>query len=259
MALDRSRWECDFLTQELESMTGHSYFGPRVAPLPLEEIRLTKKLQVYANSVQLFLWAAERYIEAIDFVVVQLWFAPIPSYQSAALKDAFHQKRSLISGLKTGAVGLLQRNEAQMQVTRSIVTERDSKINIQIATGAKEDSEIMRSIALVTMIFLPATFAATFFSMVFFNISEDGSRLKVEKHVWLYPVVTIPLTLVMAAWYLSQSSRDESGRLLAWWKSVSMEGAVRTFSTALRRSLRRQPHMDSDHEPTDSKGGDGIC
>jgi Mg2+ and Co2+ transporter CorA len=58
----------------------------------------------------------------------------------------------------------------------------------------------MKAITLLTMAFLPATFVATIFSMGFFDYSLNGRNemeLKVAPQVWMYVVVTVPLTLLV--------------------------------------------------------------
>ena len=224
------------MTQELEAITGHSHFEQLdIEPVPVQEIKLTKKLQHHANRVLIFLWACERYLAAIDFVLLQYdefgplitqTSAPGITHKSSLLKDAFQQKRSLIEGLRLGGLALQQRIEAQISVTRSLVTERDSQLNIEIGQAAKRDSTVMRGIALVTLIFLPATFAATFFSMTFFRV-DDNMQLSVNKDIWLYPLVTVPLTMIMGFWYLKRSVRDDKKSPLA----VRIRRFLNRFST----------------------------
>jgi Mg2+ and Co2+ transporter CorA len=72
----------------------------------------------------------------------------------------------------------------------------------------------MKAITLLTMAFLPATFVATIFSMGFFDYSlnkRNEMELKVAPQVWMYVVVTVPLTLVVlgacAIWLKWNSKR----------------------------------------------------
>jgi hypothetical protein len=57
----------------------------------------------------------------------------------------------------------------------------------------------MKAIALLTTLFLPGTFVATFFSMTMFDWSPSNSSgsPKVSKYIWVYWVITIPLTLAV--------------------------------------------------------------
>ncbi|KAK0643152.1 hypothetical protein B0T16DRAFT_415420 [Cercophora newfieldiana] len=78
--------------------------------------------------------------------------------------------------------------------------------NMEIATASGEDSSQMRSIALVTMVFLPGTFFASMFSMTFFNWnagSGDDGQPVVASSIWIYVLVTVVFTLVtlLLFWY----------------------------------------------------------
>lgn len=109
---------------------------------------------------------------------------------------------------------LQTRLRSQIDVTRTLMAQRDTQIQLDIAYSAKRDSELMRGIATITMIFLPATFVATFFSMVFFDLGENQSvHFVVHRRIWLYPAITLPLTIGIAVWYSS-------------WLLGSLRGAI---------------------------------
>ncbi|KAI1655239.1 hypothetical protein F4813DRAFT_368192 [Daldinia decipiens] len=77
----------------------------------------------------------------------------------------------------------------------------DTNVEIALATG--RDSRHMRSIAVVTMVFLPGTFCASVFSMQFFNWfpGDDGNTM-VSRYFWIYVLVTIAMTLLtLGVWY----------------------------------------------------------
>ncbi|KAI1264935.1 hypothetical protein F5Y18DRAFT_71372 [Xylariaceae sp. FL1019] len=83
---------------------------------------------------------------------------------------------------------------------------------LEVAQHTRRDSELMKSIALLTMIFLPATFVATLFSMGFFNYQgPNGDILRVSPYIWLYFVVTILVTSVaFGIWYLLIKRRRQA-------------------------------------------------
>ncbi|KIM38868.1 hypothetical protein M413DRAFT_238636 [Hebeloma cylindrosporum] len=70
----------------------------------------------------------------------------------------------------------------------------------------------MITMAAVTMFFLPGTFVSALFSMVFFDTkaNDNGSEsISVGPQWWLFPVITIPLTiLVFATWVAWQRYRS---------------------------------------------------
>ncbi|EPS41010.1 hypothetical protein H072_5130 [Dactylellina haptotyla CBS 200.50] len=98
----------------------------------------------------------------------------------------------------------------------------DSQISIMIAknsefaaTAARKDSSFMRTIAIITLVFLPGTFVAAVFSMSMFNWESDGS-IVVSRHIWMYFAIAVPLTLtVMFLWIIwtIRSERDYKKRI----------------------------------------------
>ncbi|KAI0505640.1 hypothetical protein F5B22DRAFT_516044 [Xylaria bambusicola] len=75
---------------------------------------------------------------------------------------------------------------------------------LKVAQHTRRDSELMKSIALLTMVFLPATFVATLFSMGIFSWKGPrGEILSVSPWIWLYVAVTVAITSVtLGTWYL---------------------------------------------------------
>lgn len=80
----------------------------------------------------------------------------------------------------------------------------DTQVNIAVAEATQRGSELMRGIAAVAMIFLPATFVATFFSMIFFHsYYKQQLKLAIDGRMWWYPAVALPLTAGLTAWYFA--------------------------------------------------------
>ncbi|CZR63864.1 uncharacterized protein PAC_13761 [Phialocephala subalpina] len=76
------------------------------------------------------------------------------------------------------------------------------EINFEIALATGRDSRHMRSIALLTMVFLPGTFFASVFSMTFFNWSGSNGNAEVSGYIWIYILVTVCFTLAtVGTWY----------------------------------------------------------
>ncbi|KAI1748404.1 hypothetical protein F4782DRAFT_517582 [Xylaria castorea] len=88
-----------------------------------------------------------------------------------------------------------------------------ARANIEIAAAAKTDSSQMKTIALVTMVFLPATFVASLFSMTFFDWSPADGKNIVSSEIWIYFVIAVGLTLlVVGLWFtiIRRAKRGES-------------------------------------------------
>lgn len=102
----------------------------------------------------------------------------------------------------------------------------DTLTGLRIARDTQRDSVSMKTISSLTMVFLPATFVATFFSMGFFQFHQDSKNhvnISVAPEWWLYLAVTLPFTVVvLGTWngwlWWKERSVDEDTRL-AWDES----------------------------------------
>ncbi|EXK80974.1 hypothetical protein FOQG_14584 [Fusarium oxysporum f. sp. raphani 54005] len=89
----------------------------------------------------------------------------------------------------------------QIQLTKSLKLRSDSnqkrlenEVNLAFNNLANQDNTVMKSIALLTMVFLPATFFSALFSTAFFSF-DDG--WKVSTGFWIYWVITAPTTFIV--------------------------------------------------------------
>ncbi|KAK4221269.1 hypothetical protein QBC38DRAFT_377429 [Podospora fimiseda] len=79
---------------------------------------------------------------------------------------------------------------------------QDTQANLKISNATRQDSNQMRSIAFLTMFFLPATFLASLFSMTFFDWKAEPGQHIVSPYFWIYPVLALGITLVvLGLWY----------------------------------------------------------
>ncbi|CCF46980.1 hypothetical protein CH063_15544 [Colletotrichum higginsianum] len=96
-----------------------------------------------------------------------------------------------------------------MQTVWNHIARQDSKTNTKIsqanaaiAVQTKVESAQMRTIALLTMIYLPLSSVASIFSMDMFNWEAIEGQVIVSKHIWLFFVLAIGLTMItVAAWF----------------------------------------------------------
>jgi hypothetical protein len=85
----------------------------------------------------------------------------------------------------------------------SLIAQRDNKTKLQLAKGSaklaqasKKDSYAIKTISVLTILFLPGAYVATLFTTNMF-VFRDGEE------VWVYWAVVIPLTAaVMTIWLL---------------------------------------------------------
>ncbi|KAK4193249.1 hypothetical protein QBC35DRAFT_100273 [Podospora australis] len=77
-----------------------------------------------------------------------------------------------------------------------------NEINLAFNNLTRQDNSVLKSIALLTMIFLPATFISALFSTTFFAYGEDGGW-EVSDKMWIYWATTIPSTIgIVIIWRL---------------------------------------------------------
>ncbi|KAI1394283.1 uncharacterized protein F4822DRAFT_43973 [Hypoxylon trugodes] len=83
-----------------------------------------------------------------------------------------------------------------------------SKSTMDISRATQRDGNHMRSIALLTMTFLPGTFVATLFSMSFFDWKQQNNSM-MSPYIWIYAAVTVILTVVtFAVWYYCTGNKS---------------------------------------------------
>ncbi|TGJ88275.1 hypothetical protein E0Z10_g452 [Xylaria hypoxylon] len=104
---------------------------------------------------------------------------------------------------------------------------------LKVAQHTRRDSELMKSIALLTMVFLPATFVATLFSMGIFEWKGmHGEILSVSPYIWLYIVVTVVITSVtLGTWYLWAMRRRVVEDVESQREELSEKGTLSPTST----------------------------
>ena len=73
-----------------------------------------------------------------------------------------------------------------------------------LASATREDSNAMKTLAAVTVFFLPSTFVAALFSMPMFHWSEENAgHTLVSKDFWMFWTISIPLTfLTLGVWFI---------------------------------------------------------
>ncbi|KAH6913727.1 hypothetical protein BKA70DRAFT_1420519 [Coprinopsis sp. MPI-PUGE-AT-0042] len=184
-----------------------------------------------------------------------------------------------ISLLKNMENTLSTREEAirdSMDMLRTMMNLRVAISSSQLAADARKDSSSMTTIALVTMVFLPGSVVASFFSTQFVRVAEadpspdlKSSSIPVQLSgtVWLYFAITGALTvIVIAIWsYLHGSllSSDAGSVLFSSTKNWVSRSLARTRVFVARRRARqtgtRSPYTPSLTESvTLEKAEEGI-
>lgn len=104
-------------------------------------------------------------------------------------------------------------NEARLRneidLAFNTITQYDSKVMVKMSEAVRRDSAAMRTIAVLTLTLLPATFVAALFSTSFFDFSPATKTQQeswvVSEKFWVYWAVSLPVTIAtVASWLLWQ-------------------------------------------------------
>ena len=87
----------------------------------------------------------------------------------------------------------------------ALLTHEDARANIDLADKAKRDSSSMKTIAVMTMAFLPGTFFAALFALPSLQWDEPGV---IRSNFWVYWAFTLPATLMVFATWLVSTNRE---------------------------------------------------
>ncbi|KAM7223811.1 hypothetical protein V8F06_000827 [Rhypophila decipiens] len=162
-------------------------------------------------------------------------------HRSILARLDFYQAK--LKGIENYAHITLERLHIQRAALYNIIAQKESKLGLEmageqrrLAHAAKRDSNSMKTLSLLGAIFLPATYLASLFSMTFFDFQdqknnyyyyytngssvagsggtspsspEDDGNSVVSPFLWIYFVVTIPLTAaIVLAWRLWDKRRE---------------------------------------------------
>ena len=138
-------------------------------------------------------------------------YARATLYRIEALSNRVQAQQSTIFSLIAQRDNRINQTTADQSIKIARLSAQDGQIMKQLAHAATQDSSAMRSISIVTIWFLPATFVATLFSTSFFDFNEPGRPPRVSSWIWIYFVLSFALTgLVHLVWILG--SRTNSKR-----------------------------------------------
>jgi hypothetical protein len=241
-----------------EEHTGFSHFHiDKPQPLvkdPSEELTQLSNLSRLASSVLVGLSDMVQHLNSSTTVVQALLsFSPIEEKSGS---DVMMRKEAEIKNIarvldpqlkqRFGYLGYIK-ERAQNQLTVvcillcvkesakspmqifNLLARGDAQSNIIIARAAMHESMSMKTIAIMTMVFLPATFYAALFSVPSLRWDQPtiiGSRF------WIYWAITIPTTiLVFVLWF----AIDHWGQL---WGQVEKSG---------KRAVRKRKTIAAHH------------
>ncbi|KAF7506031.1 hypothetical protein GJ744_012278 [Endocarpon pusillum] len=140
---------------------------------------------------------------------------------SIAAKDLFTMLQNTFTQLKLDRENMNTRLQTLATTLHNRIAQEDNSLSYsqaadmrRIAAASRRDSSAMKTIALLTSVFLPGTFVAAIFGMNLFEFSSQERTLVVSKSFWLYWAITVPLTLfvmvILIIWFhWSQKMEDQ--------------------------------------------------
>lgn len=204
--LEQSRWSLDFTVLQLEQNTGFGQLFRNVLPLPTERLYVqrndTAGAQGYIRSVARHSLCTGEFFVVLEEALPR--FLALQNCQDHSLKqqilDALGQYQSQQRTQVVQAHDLSWRIDTQWSVLVALLAKHDSDVNISMAQDARTDSLLMRKMAGVSVVFLPATFLATFFSMMFFHV-DDAGGVSMSQKIWMYFASTSAMSLLLGLYF----------------------------------------------------------
>lgn len=114
------------------------------------------------------------------------------THQEISRRLAFFQ--SYVGSIQHRSVSNEKRLQNEIQLAFNIVAQHDAGLTVDISRAARSDSATMKTLAFVTLTFLPPTFICAIFSMSFFDY-DTGSGWGVSDKIWIYWAIAIPTTI----------------------------------------------------------------
>ncbi|KAJ9300347.1 hypothetical protein DTO271G3_2464 [Paecilomyces variotii] len=134
---------------------------------------------------------------------------------------------------------LLDYEEAKALKDLGIASQRDGKFLSALTLKSALDASAVKVLTVISLVYLPTTVVANFFSTTFVNTNNDG-KMHVSTDTWILAAISVPLTfLTVVLWWLfvhlstitvelpdneAQSPRTPGKvKLLSWllpWKSL---------------------------------------
>ncbi|KAI1075541.1 hypothetical protein F5B20DRAFT_378794 [Whalleya microplaca] len=107
--------------------------------------------------------------------------------------------------------GIPAKIKAQHRMIDAMYNAMMAQMSFESVEQARRDSSSMRAIAVVTLVFLPATFIAAIFSMTMFNWLGGQTESVVSNRLWIFFALSVPLTLiVLLTWRISYKRKEKA-------------------------------------------------
>ncbi|KAK3317510.1 hypothetical protein B0T19DRAFT_293277 [Cercophora scortea] len=233
--------KCLAATSEVERRTGiDSGYDTRLRPMEpgLHAGALSHLSRVLGSAglgVSADLWALKQCKNFLDVLVLDsLGLKTLRGIEAARQLDydaVWVDTEEVVTILRAEVLNLItffgvieKRMSLQMTILYNLIAKIDSDAAIDLAQAAKRDSSSMKTVAIVTMAFLPATFFAAVFAMPL--LKWDASPV-IQDNFWVYLAFTLPSTALV----------------FALWAIITQRQTIKQLSLAVGTNLRRGLHI----------------
>ena len=143
-------------------------------------------------------------------------------------------QRDVVSGYSTFHSGDLHSKIYNLLAREdSALSTRVAEYSSTIALATKRDSDSMKTMAALTMFFLPGTWAAALFAMPLFDWSAQPGEAVINERLWIYWALVAPLTmLVLLLWWGWKEWRSRRDIALEALAKSRFQQNVETSKTA---------------------------
>ena len=134
----------------------------------------------------------------------------------------------------------------QEETQSSISVAKDTRT---VALATKHDSTAMKTLAAVTVVFLPSTFISSFLAMPLFRWDDQpDSHSLTSRYFWVYWALSIPLTLLTVGVWLAWMRWQRRKQTLIDLEDNSSSVHLDVASQKTRKSLILEDGQGQDTE-----------
>ncbi|KAE9370170.1 hypothetical protein N431DRAFT_308690, partial [Stipitochalara longipes BDJ] len=109
---------------------------------------------------------------------------------------------SVLKSLRLRSQAIQARLQNEINLQFNLVSQYDSRISVRVGQAAQSDSAAMRTISILTLVFLPGTFVSAVFGTTFFGHGDD-SPWTVSNDFWIFWAILIPVTgVTIIFWFI---------------------------------------------------------
>ncbi|KAM3556462.1 hypothetical protein MY1884_005047 [Beauveria asiatica] len=273
--IDLTQSRIKVVVSDIEAKTGYHIFENRVAASAHARLgQLAMRASGSATKLASIDRKSTSMHKVLHFIIKQL--DKEASAAAPSLRDAQHLLRHHVGVLEErlemqmlDTQYTMKRVDIQINALFNMMMQQDNSNGIelaksshQIARASYRDSSSMKTLAIVTMFFLPGSFVSAMFSMPMFKWDKadpDSSSIGVGllPQFGLYWVITLPLTIatfclyLMWLWYLTRQ-RDREVVVVPLKSVDSSDGEEGQDAVEERRIERKTRPNDAVGQRSDS-------